>query len=78
MASNLYAASGRDEAGTVLDGEGTRGEVVLVGDATATWDKGEWDAETVHRVHIASLKNEFARIVKTKEAIGEWEAWSEN
>ncbi|KUJ22949.1 isochorismatase hydrolase [Mollisia scopiformis] len=72
MAANLYAADGRDEQGKVI--EGRKGEVVLIEDATAAWAKGDWDAETVHKVHVASLNGEFARVAKTGDVIGEWEA----
>lgn len=55
-----------------VNGEGRRvkGEVILVEDATAAWQKpgGKWDAETVHAVHAESLK-EFASVLKTEEVI---------
>ena len=41
----------------------------LVGDATATFEKGDWDAETVQAVHLASLKGEFAEIWSTEEVL---------
>ncbi|CZR69310.1 uncharacterized protein PAC_19210 [Phialocephala subalpina] len=61
-------------------GEGTRerenvskGDIVLVEDATAAWAKynGEYDAELVHGVHVGSLKGEFARVVKTEDVLVE-------
>lgn len=71
MAGNLGVADG------FADGEREEGEVVLVGDATAAWRKGEgdeWvDAEMVHRVHVESLR-EFATVRKTDEVLDEWEA----
>ncbi|EED14129.1 isochorismatase family hydrolase, putative [Talaromyces stipitatus ATCC 10500] len=50
-----------------------RGRVVLVADATATFAKGEFDAETVHAVSVASLSEEFADVFTTEavvEALG--------
>lgn len=49
---------------------GVAGRVVLVWDATAAWRKpgGEWDAETVHAVHVESLR-EFAEVRSTKEVL---------
>ncbi|ELR04926.1 hypothetical protein VC83_02814 [Pseudogymnoascus destructans] len=56
----------------VVDGEWGRGEVVLVGDATACWEKvrGGWKAEIVHAVHVESLR-EFARVGWTGEVVRE-------
>lgn len=48
---------------------GENGKVYLVGDAVANWEKGKWDAETVHQVHLASLDGEFAEVVKTEEVV---------
>lgn len=64
MAGNLGVTNG--------DG-GEKGEVVLVGDATAAWQKvgGGFDAETVHGVHVESL-SEFAAIKKTVDVLEEW------
>ncbi|KAL7796686.1 hypothetical protein V8C37DRAFT_408178 [Trichoderma ceciliae] len=42
--------------------------IILVDDATRTFGKGGVDAETVHRVHIESLK-EFAEMRSTSEVI---------
>ena len=57
--------------------DGERGEVVLVGDATAAWAKGVGeeflDAETLHRAHIQSLENEFATIRGTEDVRRSWE-----
>lgn len=49
-------------------------ETFLVGDATAAFPMidaaGETiDAETVNRVHLASLDGEFARVISTEEAV---------
>jgi nicotinamidase-related amidase len=67
MAGNLHITHHVGEDGGIVEGE-----VVLVGDATAAWEKpgGEWDAETVQAVHLESLA-EFARIVTTKDVVGE-------
>ncbi|TFB02653.1 hypothetical protein CCMA1212_005308 [Trichoderma ghanense] len=43
--------------------------IILVHDATRTFGKGGVDAETVHRVHVESLK-EFAEVRSTSEVIG--------
>ena len=62
----------------VCDGEnGEKGEVVLVGDATACWKKSKefaFDAEVIHAVHVDSLK-EFATVARTGEAVKEWREW---
>lgn len=46
--------------------------IVFVQDATACWQKpdGKWDAETIHSVHVESLR-EFARIADTAEVVAE-------
>lgn len=61
MAANLHVLG--DEG--LADGEG----VFMVRDATATYAKGGFDAETVHAVHLASLDGEFAKVVGTDEVI---------
>ncbi|OKL63461.1 hypothetical protein UA08_02074 [Talaromyces atroroseus] len=45
------------------------GRVVLVADATATFAKGGFDAETVHAVSVASLEGEFADIFSTQDVV---------
>lgn len=67
-ASDLQVADHVDGNGEVV-----RGNIVLIGDATAAWAKfgGKYDAETVLGVHIESLRGEFARILSTKEALKE-------
>ena len=42
------------------------GEVILVGDATATFGKGRFDSELVHEVHLASLNGEFCDVATTE------------
>ncbi|KXJ86004.1 Isochorismatase-like protein [Microdochium bolleyi] len=60
MAGNLEITTGPG-------GEG--GDVVLVGDACATFAKGEFDADLVHRVSLASLDGEFAQVLNTAEVL---------
>lgn len=45
------------------------GNIVLVADATATWAKAGIDAETVHRVSVASLEGEFAEVMRTEDVV---------
>jgi nicotinamidase-related amidase len=83
MAANLGVVDlypdGKPKVG--VDGTQTvkpveKGAVVLVSDATATWAKGGFDAETVHRVSVESLRGEFAEVMRTEEVIGCLEAAS--
>lgn len=48
---------------------GPKGKVFIVGDGTAAYEKGGFDAETVHRVNLASLDGEFADVVDTEEVV---------
>ncbi|WYZ45739.1 hypothetical protein EsH8_VIII_001055 [Colletotrichum jinshuiense] len=66
MAANLQVLG--DEGGPDGNGEGVHG-VVLVRDAVATFDKGGFDAETVHAVNLASLDGEFAQIADTGDVL---------
>ncbi|KAL3470811.1 Isochorismatase-like protein [Aspergillus californicus] len=52
---------------SVVDVE--KGRIVLVGDATATWAKGGFEAETVHAVSLASLNGEFCDVLGTDEVV---------
>ena len=61
MASNLHVCDWGEE----------KGDIVLVEDATATYDYGELSAETIHKVHMATLGHEFCRVVRTREAVTE-------
>lgn len=63
MASNLRV--------TAIDGkrQAEVDDVLLVGDACATFAKREFDAETVHRVNLASLDGEFAKVVSTGDVV---------
>jgi nicotinamidase-related amidase len=71
MAGNLGVCDGKD---------GTKGEVILVADATAAWKKGEgdewFDAEIIHSVNLESLR-EFATITESKDVLGIWKDWYE-
>jgi nicotinamidase-related amidase len=65
MAGNLGVCNGENGAG---------GEVILVEDAVACWKKSDespFDAETIHAVHVESLR-EFANIAKTTEVVELW------
>ncbi|CEJ60590.1 hypothetical protein PMG11_09159 [Penicillium brasilianum] len=46
-----------------------KGRIILVSDATATFSKGDFDAETVHKVSVASLDGEFADVLETEEVV---------
>jgi nicotinamidase-related amidase len=69
MAGNLHVC---DVPNT--DGRTQPGRIILVDDATACWQKpksvggGRWDAETVHAVHVESLR-EFATIASADSVI---------
>lgn len=47
------------------------GKIVIVGDATACFAKGGFDAETVQSVNLASLEGEFAHVMSTSEVLGQ-------
>jgi hypothetical protein len=69
MTGNLGVCDARDEG---------KGEVILVGDATACWKKSEeseFEAEIIHGVHVESLR-EFASIEKTGEVVKLWRSWN--
>jgi nicotinamidase-related amidase len=82
MAANLGVVDLYPEGKPVLNGDGSQGKavpvdegrIVLVGDATATWAKGGFDAETVHAVTLASLDGEFADVMATEQVIASLEA----
>lgn len=46
-----------------------KGRIILVSDSTATFGKGGFDAETVHKVSVASLDGEFADVIGTEEVV---------
>ncbi|KAI4864705.1 Isochorismatase hydrolase [Hypoxylon rubiginosum] len=64
MASNLRVVST-----TGPDGGLDEGDIVLAGDACATFAKGGFDAETVHGVNLASLDGEFAQVEQTQDVL---------
>ncbi|KAA8567687.1 hypothetical protein EYC84_008160 [Monilinia fructicola] len=64
MANNLRIV-GIVENGVLVD----EGDIVLVGDACATFAKGGIDAETIHQVNLASLDGEFAQVRETVDVI---------
>ena len=45
--------------------------LVIVSDATAAFNKGRFDAETVHQVNLASLDGEFAKVLNTRQVLNE-------
>jgi nicotinamidase-related amidase len=65
MAANLGIVDIVGDGGEVVE----RGDIVLVGDACATYAKGRFDAETVHQVNLASLNGEFAQVEATADVI---------
>jgi len=67
MAGNLGVCDASD---------GEKGEVILIEDATAAWQKSEasFDAELVHKVHTESLI-EFASVEKTENVLKSWQLW---
>jgi isochorismate hydrolase len=78
MAANLGVVDRLLDEGPVrFRADGTRenevrvekGRIVLVSDATATFSKGDFDAETVHKVSVASLDGEFADVIGTEEVV---------
>lgn len=46
-----------------------KGRIILVSDATATFGKGGFDSEIVHKVSVASLEGEFADVIGTEEVV---------
>ncbi|KAI2633545.1 Isochorismatase hydrolase [Hypomontagnella submonticulosa] len=64
MANNLRVVSV-----TTPTGELDEGDIVLVGDACATFAKGDFDARTVHRVNLSSLNGEFAQVANTRDVL---------
>ena len=58
------------DLGIVKRKEDALGLVAVVSDATAAFNnRGKFDAETVHAVNLASLEDEFAEIVSTKDVL---------
>jgi nicotinamidase-related amidase len=44
-------------------------ETWFVSDATATYARGDFDAETIHRTALASIDEEFCEVLDSREAI---------
>ncbi|KAJ5100351.1 hypothetical protein N7456_006403 [Penicillium angulare] len=78
MAANLGVVDRMlDEGPVKIKSDGThvkdvrvqKGRIVLVPDATATFGKGGFDAETVHAVSVASLDGEFCEAIGAEEVV---------
>lgn len=65
MASDLGVVNA-----TADDGSEQEGIVALVSDATATFNREKFDAETMQAASLASLSHEFAQIISTDEMLG--------
>ena len=63
MAANL----GVTDVVNTETGNLVKGQVVLVEDACATWERGSFEADTVHKVQIESLRGEFCDIMTTAQ-----------
>lgn len=75
MAANLGAVVRRASTGDAV----SEGEILLVGDATCAHPQREVrgatiDAETVQKVHLASLHGEFCRVVSAADVASELQA----
>lgn len=64
-ASVRVKSDGTHETEVVVE----KGRIILVADATATFGKGGFDSETVHKVSVASLEGEFADVIGTEEVV---------
>ncbi|KAI1383822.1 Isochorismatase hydrolase [Hypoxylon trugodes] len=64
MASNLRVVSVKTPTGELDEGD-----IILVRDACATFSKGDFDAEIVHKVNLASLNEEFAQVANTQDVL---------
>ncbi|KAJ6021410.1 hypothetical protein N7540_006914 [Penicillium herquei] len=78
MAANLGVVDRLlDEGPVKISSDGTHdkdvrvdeGRIILVPDATATFGKGGFDAETVHAVSVASLDGEFCDAINTEDVV---------
>ncbi|KAL8370104.1 hypothetical protein RB595_000464 [Gaeumannomyces hyphopodioides] len=69
MAVDLEVLRGDGDGDGGADGSGQGGRgggvLVVVDDATATFGRGRFDADTVHGVSLASLDGEFAHVADT-------------
>lgn len=59
----------------VVDTRVNPGQILLVGDGTAAFNKGSYNADLVHQVHLASLDGEFCRVKTTKEILQDARNW---
>ncbi|KAI6087646.1 Isochorismatase hydrolase [Hypoxylon rubiginosum] len=64
MANNLRIVST-----TGPSGELDEGDIIVAGDACATFAKGDYSAETVHSVNLVSLNEEFAQVERTQDVL---------
>ncbi|KAJ5647494.1 hypothetical protein N7490_003866 [Penicillium lividum] len=78
MAANLGVVDRFLDGGSVkIEADGThvedvrveKGRIVLVSDATATFGKGGFDSETIHKVTVASLDGEFCDVLGTEDIV---------
>lgn len=65
MAADLKVVDGFNVQGDLME----KGRILLVGDATACWAKGGYDAESVHGVTLTSLDGEFAEVHTVEEVV---------
>jgi nicotinamidase-related amidase len=64
MAANLGVTDVVDPTGHTVPGR-----IILVEDAVAAFNKQGWDAETVHAVNLASLRDEFAEVMTAEQIL---------
>lgn len=67
MAANLGVVDRRSDGMHGKEVVVEKGRIILIDDATATFGKGGFDAETVHKVSVASLEGEFADVIEAAE-----------
>ncbi|MCJ1482217.1 hypothetical protein MMC06_002380 [Schaereria dolodes] len=65
MAANLGVVDHEDTGAETL----VTGKIILVEDAVATFNRGQYDADTMHKVSVESLKGEFCDVATTVEVI---------
>ncbi|KAI8814027.1 putative isochorismatase family hydrolase [Cladochytrium replicatum] len=71
MAKNLGVTDTVD----AVSGKKVEGEVILVEDAVAAFGLGKFDPQTIHEVHVESIRNEFANIMSTEDVVGAIGCW---
>ncbi|KAK2600116.1 hypothetical protein QQS21_005131 [Conoideocrella luteorostrata] len=73
MAANLRVVDHSYGCPIRNEGSGLSAEIILLEDATATFNVGHngknYDAETVHAVHLATMKDEFCDVGTTDQVI---------